>query len=163
MVSAFVAPCPVLPSALRPAGLAATHPPRARVAHPPRARAARRTPRAIVLPPVAAPDVRAEKFAAMAATAAQFLSLELKDHLANYAVKFGSQIKEKELINEIACCAIREDGLDIDIVTCDQYGCVCLREKVAWLPEDTVCDADDLIPALQHLSKACGLDDSMLT
>lgn len=116
-----------------------------------------------VAPPVSAPPTRATRFREMASTAAQFLSLELKDHLANYAVTFGEKIKDLELINEIAVSDIREDGMDIDIVTCDHDGCVCIREHLDWLPGDAVCEAEDLVPAIRHLSQACGLDESMLS
>jgi hypothetical protein len=98
----------------------------------------------------------------LAAAAASFLTAEMKDHLANYAVKFGSKIKDRSLINEIAVSGIERAGMDIDIVTCDSDGCVCLRERVAWLPQDTVETAEDLVPAIRHLSRACGLDDSAL-
>lgn len=98
----------------------------------------------------------------MASAAAEFLSLECRDHLANYVVQFGNSISDLALINEINVSGMSEKGLDIDVVTCDQEGCVCLREQVAWLKGKVLSSADDIPEAIRHLSKACGLDDSII-
>lgn len=103
-----------------------------------------------------------DTFSEQAAAAAVFLSADMKDHLANWFVTFGSQIKEKENINDIFVSRVGADGVDIDVVTCDAMGCVCLKESVPWMDGAVLSDADELVPAICRLSEACGLDTSAL-
>lgn len=125
---------------------------------PSRARHVRRAPRASVIAPTVV-----EAFATHAHAAGAFLTAELKDHLANYVVRFGSQIDDMALIQDVFVSGVHELGLDIDIVTCDAMGCVCLREAVGWMEGDVVESPEDLVPAIRNLSDACGLDTSVLS
>jgi hypothetical protein len=61
------------------------------------------------------------------------------------------------LINEININSLTDCSVNIDVVTCDEDGCVCVQEELPWLDGAHLNSADDVPEELRKMSLACGL------
>lgn len=101
-------------------------------------------------------------FSNTAAVIAEFMNVEMKNHLASYAVKFGTKFEDMGLIDGISVSSINSSGMDMDIVTCDEGYCVCIRDEIPWLNGVVLSDASEIPEAVRALSLACGLPDDQI-
>lgn len=72
-------------------------------------------------------------------------------------MKFGSKIKDISIIDEISVRSIRKTGMDVDIITCEDFGCVCVSDYVPWMDGEHLETPEQIPDALKRLSSACGL------
>lgn len=67
--------------------------------------------------------------------------------------------KDPEIINDIALTGVDKNGLQIDVVLCEESdgACVCLQDFIPWADSRMCKTIDDICGSLSKMSRQCGL------
>ncbi|KAJ8908339.1 hypothetical protein NDN08_005050 [Rhodosorus marinus] len=96
-----------------------------------------------------------------APTVQEFMNKDHKHDLVQYFIQLGTSnnVKDPEIINDIALTGVDKNGLQIDVVLCEEADgrCVCLQDFIPWADSRMCKTIDDICGSLSKMSRQCGL------